>query len=94
MLKTFSSIRYEKNRYAMLDTLLEAEANGGQIDKEGIQEEVDTFMFEGYDTTSSGILFCLFMIATHQAEQQTMFEEISEIIRIPIVFKIYKYWYK
>lgn len=63
----------------MLDTLLEAEANGGQIDKEGIQEEVDTFIFEGYDTTSSGILFCLFMIATHQVEQQRIFQELCSI---------------
>lgn len=63
----------------MLDTLLEAEANGGEIDKEGIQEEVDTFMFEGYDTTSSGILFCLFMIAAHQTEQQKIFEELCSI---------------
>lgn len=63
----------------MLDTLLEAEANGGQIDKEGIQEEVDTFIFEGYDTTSSGILFCLFMIATHTVEQQKIYEEIRSV---------------
>lgn len=28
----------------MLDTLLEAESNGGQIDDAGIREEVDTFM--------------------------------------------------
>lgn len=64
----------------MLDTLLEAELNGGQIDEAGIREEVDTFMFEGYDTTSAGILFCLFMIATHEDIQQQIFEEISEII--------------
>lgn len=64
----------------MLDTLLEAESNGGQIDDAGIREEVDTFMFEGYDTTSSGILFCLFMIATHVDIQQRIFEEISQII--------------
>lgn len=63
----------------MLDTLLEAEANGGQIDEAGIQEEVDTFMFEGYDTTSCGILYCLFMIATHADAQQSIYEELLKI---------------
>lgn len=62
----------------MLDTLLEAEANE-QIDETGIQEEVDTFMFEGYDTTSSGILYCLFMIATHSDYQHGIFQEILKI---------------
>lgn len=35
----------KKNKYAMLDLLLSAE-NNNLIDAEGVQEEVDTFMFE------------------------------------------------
>lgn len=63
----------------MLDTLLEAEANGGKIDENGIQEEVETFMFGGYDTTSCGILYSLFMIATHADAQKSIYEEVLKI---------------
>lgn len=62
----------------MLDTLLEAEANGGQIDVDGILEEVETFMFEGYDTTSSGIEFLLLMLAHHNEVQEKVYNEIIE----------------
>lgn len=59
----------------MLDTLLEAETNS-QIDENGILEEVETFMFEGFDTTSSGITFLLLMLAMHQDVQQNVYNEI------------------
>lgn len=64
----------------MLDTLLEAEANGGHIDNSGILEEVETFMFEGYDTTSTGIAFLLFVLAQYQDVQQNLYDEIVDEI--------------
>lgn len=67
-----------KQRYAMLDTLLAAEAKG-LIDEEGIREEVDTFTFEGHDTTSTALTFILFLLATHQDVQQKVYEEIRSI---------------
>jgi len=42
----------KKQRYAMLDTLLAAEAEG-QIDHQGICDEVNTFMSSGRFSTSS-----------------------------------------
>lgn len=69
----------EKRRYAMLDTLLEAE-QADQMDEAGIREEVDTFMFEGYDTTSSGLMFCFFTIGSHQDVQHKIHAEICEIV--------------
>lgn len=69
-----------KKRQAMLDTLFAAEMDGNQIDLAGIREEVDTFMFEGYDTTYSGLMFTLFMLAHHAAEQTRVYEEIIDII--------------
>lgn len=67
----------KKERYAMLDTLLHAEQNGHQIDADGIQEEVDTFIFEGFDTTMTAITFILFMIANHSDVQQRLYDEIQ-----------------
>lgn len=66
----------KKKRFAMLDTLLKAEAEECSIDNVGIQEEVDTFIFEGFDTTMTAITFTLFMIANHEHMQQRIYEEI------------------
>lgn len=69
----------KKQRYAMLDTLLLAERNGKKIDAAGIQEEVDTFVFEGFDTTMTAITFILFTIANHSEVQQRLYDEICSV---------------
>jgi cytochrome P450 family 4 len=61
----------------MLDTLLAAERDG-LIDSEGIEEEVDTFMFAGHDTTGIAITFILFLLAHHPEAQEKILEEIRE----------------
>ncbi|EAT32526.1 AAEL015370-PA [Aedes aegypti] len=66
-------------RYALLDTLLASEAKN-QIDEEGIREEVDTFMFEGHDTTASAFTFIFLVIANHQEAQRQLVEEIEAMI--------------
>lgn len=63
----------------MLDTLLSNEING-RIDVAGIQEEVDTFMFEGHDTSASGITFILLLLGTHPDVQQRVYEEIKSAV--------------
>ena len=50
-----------KKPKVFLDTLLDL-FDVGEIDIEGIQEEVDTFMFEGHDTVSSAICWTLYEI--------------------------------
>ncbi|KAH8241511.1 hypothetical protein KR026_009256 [Drosophila bipectinata] len=65
-------------RYAMLDTLLAAEAEG-HIDHQGIRDEVNTFMFAAYDTTSTGIIFALIMLALHEDIQERCFEEVQNL---------------
>eukprot|EP00099_Drosophila_melanogaster_P017938 NP_608916.1 Cyp4ac1 [Drosophila melanogaster] len=67
-----------KQRYAMLDTLLAAEADG-QIDHQGICDEVNTFMFEGYDTTSTCLIFTLLMLALHEDVQKKCYEEVENL---------------
>lgn len=64
----------------MLDTLFTAEASSGAIDELGIREEVDTFMFEGFDTTSSALVFTLFMLAHHKNWQSLALEEIQQVL--------------
>lgn len=64
----------------MLDTLFAAELNNNQIDNQGIREEVDTFMFEGYDTTSAAIMLSLLMMAHHTEEQHKVFTELIMLL--------------
>ncbi|XP_022784583.1 cytochrome P450 4V2-like [Stylophora pistillata] len=66
-----------KRRLAFLDLLLEA-YDRGEISREGIREEVDTFMFEGHDTTAAGITWALYLLARHPHIQQQVHEEVDK----------------
>lgn len=68
-----------KKRLAMLDLLLSVKKENGGINDEGIREEVDTFMFEGHDTTSMGLCFLLMLLANHSAIQERVFMEVMDI---------------
>ncbi|CAH2102415.1 unnamed protein product [Euphydryas editha] len=72
----------KKKRLAMLDLLLEAEKEG-KIDREGIHEEVDTFMFAGYDTTETTLQFAFMLLANHQNVQDKVVEECNRIMSSP-----------
>ncbi|XP_063919121.1 cytochrome P450 4C1-like [Zophobas morio] len=69
-----------KKRLAMLDLLLTAKHKEGTIDDVGIREEVDTFMFEGHDTTSVALSFALMQIACHKDVQDRIVEEMGEVL--------------
>lgn len=60
-----SSQIMHKKRTIMLDMLLLAMKNGELLDFDGIREEVDTFVFEGHDTTSIALGFTLILLANH-----------------------------
>nr|WNK22286.1 cytochrome P450 [Athetis lepigone] len=68
-----------KRRLAMLDLLLEAEEKG-QIDIEGIRDEVNTFMFEGHDTTAIAITFGLMLLADYEDVQDQIYEEVQNVL--------------
>lgn len=58
-----------KKRKIMLDMLLLEKEKGNLLDLDGIQEEVDTFIFEGHDTTSISLGFTLMLLANNRDVQ-------------------------
>ncbi|KAL7293766.1 hypothetical protein TKK_0012829 [Trichogramma kaykai] len=73
------ALGYNKKRLAMLDLLIAAQKNGNQIDDAGIQEEVDTFMLAGHDTSALALFFGLLFIAEHKDVQVKIRNEIKEV---------------
>ncbi|GLH09722.1 Cytochrome P450 6j1 [Gryllus bimaculatus] len=69
----------KKKRLAFLDLLLEASENGTKLSDQDIREEVDTFMFEGHDTTTAGICWSLLLLGEHQDVQTKVAEELDAI---------------
>ncbi|XP_026507716.1 cytochrome P450 4B1-like isoform X1 [Terrapene carolina triunguis] len=64
-----------------LDIFLSAkDENGAGLSDEDLRAEVSTFMFEGHDTTASGISWLLYCMALHPEHQQRCREEITEIL--------------
>ncbi|XP_037029638.1 cytochrome P450 4d1-like [Bradysia coprophila] len=68
-----------KQKKAFIDILLNSTIDGKPLSDIDIREEVDTFMFEGHDTTTSCLLFSLYNIAKKPEVQQKCFDEIRDI---------------
>lgn len=69
----------QKKRMALLDVLLQSTIDGVALTNDDIREEVDTFMFEGHDTTTSGISAALCLISRHPEVQQKVFDEVRSV---------------
>lgn len=70
----------EKSRPAFLDVLLKARVNGLPLVEDEIREEMDTFMFEGLDTTSSAINWTVQLLGLHPKVQERAYEEITSVL--------------
>ncbi|KAH8420128.1 hypothetical protein KR009_006159 [Drosophila setifemur] len=68
----------KEKRHALLDTLLLASVAGQPLNDKQIRDEVNTFIFEGHDTTTSAVSFCLYLLSRNEAVQQRLFEELKE----------------
>ena len=64
-----------KGDICFIDILLDSYKTG-DIDIDGIREEVDTIIFEGHDTTSTAISFCLYLLGRHPEHLKTLQDEI------------------
>ncbi len=68
-----------KKRVAFLDILLRAKHEDNSITFEDIQEEVDTFMFEGHDTTAAAASWACHLIGSHPEVQKKLHQEVDAI---------------
>ncbi|CAM4660890.1 unnamed protein product [Lepidochelys olivacea] len=65
-----------------IDILLLAKDEDGQdLSDEDIAAEADTFMFEGHDTSASGLSWVLYNLACHPEYQERCREEIKDLLR-------------
>lgn len=60
--------------------LIDQDENQQGLSDEDIRAEVDTFMFEGHDTTASGISFILYCLASHPEHQKICRNEVMEAL--------------
>ena len=66
-------------RKAFLDMLVGAvDENGRELTAEEIQEEVDTFMFAGHDTSALALTWAVYLLGRHPEAQEKLFDEINE----------------
>ncbi|XP_074932163.1 ultra-long-chain fatty acid omega-hydroxylase isoform X2 [Phalacrocorax aristotelis] len=61
--------------------LLTKDEDGNTLSDEDISAEADTFMFEGHDTTASGLAWLLYNLACHPEYQERCRQEVRELLK-------------
>uniref|UniRef100_A0A0N4Z8R6 Cytochrome P450 n=1 Tax=Parastrongyloides trichosuri TaxID=131310 RepID=A0A0N4Z8R6_PARTI len=79
--KLMEKERHEESTYKMafLDLMLEMNAKG-DLPMEGLLEEVDTFTFEGHDTTSAAMNWFLHLMGANPEIQAKVHHEIDHVL--------------
>ena len=77
----------DKRRQVFLDSLL-TQMQEAKLSLEDIQEEVDTFIFAGHDTTATSVNFCCYLLATHPDIQAKVHAELDQIFAGELFFSI------
>ncbi|KRT82235.1 cytochrome P450 [Oryctes borbonicus] len=70
-----------RKRLSFLDMLIEASQDGKVLSDTDIREEVDTFMFEGHDTTTAAMSWALFLLGNHPVVQEKVYDEIRSVLK-------------
>ncbi|GCB73373.1 hypothetical protein scyTo_0002508 [Scyliorhinus torazame] len=74
-----NSSRVKKHR-AFLDLILNTtDESGKKLSLQDIREEVDTFMFEGHDTTAAAINWALYLLGSHPDALKKVHEELDDV---------------
>lgn len=60
---------FSRKKMVFMDTLLSSTVDGRPLNKQEIYEEVSTFMFEGHDTTTSGVAFAGYLLSRFPEQQ-------------------------
>ncbi|XP_054434813.1 cytochrome P450 4F3 isoform X4 [Pteronotus mesoamericanus] len=60
--------------------LLTKDEDGKRLSDEDIRAEADTFMFEGHDTTASGLSWALYNLARHPEYQERCRQEVQQLL--------------
>ncbi|NXD03116.1 CP4F4 protein, partial [Certhia familiaris] len=60
--------------------LLTKDEDGHALSDEDIAAEADTFMFEGHDTTASGLAWLFYNLAGHPEHQERCRQEVQELL--------------
>ncbi|XP_070544565.1 cytochrome P450 4V2-like [Ptychodera flava] len=68
-----------RKRLAFLDMLLYMNEADPSFTYSDIREEVDTFLFEGHDTTAAGVTWATYLIASHPEVQEKLQAEMDTI---------------
>lgn len=69
-----------KKRMTFMDTLIYEHLNHPlEFTELNIREEVDTFMFEGHDTTAWGLTWATYLLGLHPEAQERVHEELDSI---------------
>ncbi|XP_076327236.1 cytochrome P450 4c3-like isoform X1 [Tachypleus tridentatus] len=76
---TDNAIGSLKRPQAFLDLLINYHLNDSSLTIEDIRDEVDTFMFEGHDTTAMGISWTLYLIGLDPVVQKKVQDELDSI---------------
>ncbi|KAL4233193.1 hypothetical protein ACF0H5_007877 [Mactra antiquata] len=71
----------KKRRLDFLDIVLTAkDSEGHGLSPQEIQDEVDTFTFEGHDTTASAISWAIYALGKYPDLQQKVYKDVCDVV--------------